>query len=107
MYPSRNTDARRSVEGEKVFLVKHFVSIELNNPPSPEAAQPGDAFAGTPHPQKEPGLPPPPSPAAQRQMAGFEPPYAAGMSSNESLQVPPTSPAGAAQSSTPLEPFAS
>lgn len=43
MYPSRNTDARRSVEGEKVLLVKHFVSIELNNPPSPEAAQPGDA----------------------------------------------------------------
>lgn len=98
------------MEGEKFLLAKHFVSIELNNPPSPEAAQPGDAplhLRELHIPKKSQGFPLLPSPAAQRQMAGFEPPCAAGMSSNESLQVPPTSPAGAAQSSTPLEPFAS
>lgn len=64
------------------FRVKHFFSIDPNNPSS-EAAQPGDAplaFAGTPHPPKKLGLPPPPFPVAQRQMAGVKPPRAAGMS---------------------------
>lgn len=78
------TQVAGEVLKETHFLVKPFFSVGLNNPSSPEAAQPGaapPALARTPHEPEEPGLSLPPIPAAQRQMAGVKSPHAAGMSS--------------------------